>query len=327
MNQVANIPIDKIRPSQVLLRQVDCSTLKYKELVNSIRDVGILHSLAVRPAADEGYYDLVEGHHRYSAALDIGLLIVPCTILEGVDSDLEIIRRQIQASFCGKPATLVEAGKHIRLLLSSHQDLTFDDLAAMLNMQASWLRKCLALDRLHDKAKTCLVRGEISVTAGMLLSSLPVHLQEDMLPFAIAMPLTEFKRKYSVASKAFREARKQDRLLEYGGGFNDDPEPWLRSLKEIHYELDFATAGSVIVGKNQNAKPIEIWKAALAWVLHLDADSVGAFKARRDREEAERAANFLERKEARNLLKRMKDRGLVVPVHLEDIDFFNTLEE
>ncbi len=318
-NKVATIPIENIQPSKILLRQVDCSSLDYKELVESIRDVGILNSLSVRPnPKHKGIYDLVDGHHRFSAALDLRLTTVPCIILPDVDVDTEVIRRQLQANFCGHRTSFSEAAKGIRLILMANPNMTFEELSHLLHKRVTWIRNCLALQRLIELAKQHLNRGELRVGSAILLSKLPAHMQEDLLPFALTMAAGDFRRRFETASKAYREARSQETLIQYFSGNQDSPEPWLRNMKEIQYEIEFGTAGALFIAKHENLTPLEIWRAALAWLLHIDEESIRAFKAKHDRTEVDRAASFLDRKAARNLLRRIKEKGLVVPQHLED---------
>lgn len=327
-NQVAQIPVANIRPSKILLRQVDCSSLDYKELVDSIADVGILLSLAVRPVADEpGFYDLIDGHHRFSAALDLGLLNVPCTIISEATADKEVIRRQLQANLIGRKTSLTEAAKHIRLILASNPNMSFAELSRILNKRVSWIQNCLSLQRLIDAANQHLNRGELRVGSAILLSKLPLHMQEDLLPFALVMSAGDFRRRFEQASKAYREARNQEHMINYFAGSQDSPEPWLRSMKEIQHELEFNVAGGLFLAKYQDLGPLEIWRAALAWILHIDIESVRSFKSKREQEELTRATSYIDRKEARKMLKRIKDKGLVVPQHLEEVLFSQHLED
>ena len=51
------------------------------ELINSIKEHGILNPLLVRPLEDaDGKYEIISGHRRFFAAQKLGLKKVPCTV-------------------------------------------------------------------------------------------------------------------------------------------------------------------------------------------------------------------------------------------------------
>lgn len=60
------------------------------ELIESIRDNGVLVPLDVRPRS-EGSYEIIAGHRRQFAAIQTGLNTVPC-ILSDVDDDTATLR-------------------------------------------------------------------------------------------------------------------------------------------------------------------------------------------------------------------------------------------
>lgn len=66
-----NVPLEQIRlPQQQPRRYFDPQALN--ELIDSVKQHGILQPLLVRPI-DEGQYELVAGERRYRAAKDCGL--------------------------------------------------------------------------------------------------------------------------------------------------------------------------------------------------------------------------------------------------------------
>lgn len=50
-----------------------------EELVQSIRDKGVLEPIDVRPM-DQGGYEILSGHRRVHACRKLGFLTIPCTI-------------------------------------------------------------------------------------------------------------------------------------------------------------------------------------------------------------------------------------------------------
>lgn len=83
--QFAEIPVDSIRPNPKQPRTVfDEDALA--ELVESVREVGVLQPVVVR--AVEGGYELIMGERRWRAVQAAGLTSIPAIIRETGDGDL-----------------------------------------------------------------------------------------------------------------------------------------------------------------------------------------------------------------------------------------------
>ena len=87
----AELPLDSITPNAAQPRQVfDADAMA--ELVHSIREVGLLQPVVVRPmsaAADGGQrYELVMGERRWRACQEAGLSTIPAIVRETDDTDM-----------------------------------------------------------------------------------------------------------------------------------------------------------------------------------------------------------------------------------------------
>ena len=86
----AEVPVDQVVPNPRQPRQVfDEDSLS--ELVHSVREIGVLQPVVVRPvAADEGglRYELVMGERRWRASQLAGLETIPAIVRETSDDDL-----------------------------------------------------------------------------------------------------------------------------------------------------------------------------------------------------------------------------------------------
>ncbi|WP_181310104.1 ParB/RepB/Spo0J family partition protein [Nocardioides campestrisoli] len=80
------IPIEQVRPNQWQPRQV-FEEDALAELVHSIREVGLLQPVVVRPA-DEGGYELIMGERRWRASQEAGLERIPAIVRETEDGDM-----------------------------------------------------------------------------------------------------------------------------------------------------------------------------------------------------------------------------------------------
>lgn len=83
MSQVAEIKLEKLFVGKHNVRR-DLGDIS--ELVESVKQVGILEPLIVRPAP-HNRYEVIVGNRRYNAAKKVGLRKVPCVIKEMSDEE------------------------------------------------------------------------------------------------------------------------------------------------------------------------------------------------------------------------------------------------
>jgi ParB family transcriptional regulator, chromosome partitioning protein len=80
----ADLPIEKITPNPLQPRRAfDAEAMA--ELVHSIREVGLLQPIVVRPGSD-GRFELVMGERRWRAAQEAGLATIPAIVRETDDT-------------------------------------------------------------------------------------------------------------------------------------------------------------------------------------------------------------------------------------------------
>ena len=82
----AEVPVDAIRPNPKQPRTV-FDTEALEELVESIKEVGLLQPVVVRPL-DDGHYELVMGERRLRATQQAGLATIPAIVRRTEDADL-----------------------------------------------------------------------------------------------------------------------------------------------------------------------------------------------------------------------------------------------
>ena len=80
--QVVSLPLSDILPMRRVLAGIK-QTARYKRIVCSISEVGIVEPLVVaRRAKDGGPFMLVDGHLRHAALADLGNSEAPCLIAD-----------------------------------------------------------------------------------------------------------------------------------------------------------------------------------------------------------------------------------------------------
>lgn len=151
-------PIEAIRPSPLQPRKV-FDDEKLDELAASIREIGVIQPLIVRPSGDG--YELIAGERRWRAAQRAGLREVPVIVKELADPEtvaialIENIQRQDLNA-------LEEADAYQRLI--EEYGLTQDDVARRVSKDRTTITNSLRLTKLPDRAKQALLDGVI--TAG-----------------------------------------------------------------------------------------------------------------------------------------------------------------
>ena len=127
------VPVDKIRlPKDQPRKYFDAA--KMRELVESVREYGILEPLLVRPLAD-GEYELVAGERRYRAAKEVGLDTIP--IVSRDLNDQDAIRIALVENLQREDLNPVEETEAILNLLTIELNLSKEDVTSLLNQVAN----------------------------------------------------------------------------------------------------------------------------------------------------------------------------------------------
>jgi ParB family transcriptional regulator, chromosome partitioning protein len=137
------VPVDKIRlPKDQPRKYFDSA--KMCELVESVREYGILEPLLVRPLAN-GEYELVAGERRYRAAKEVGLDTVP--IVSRDLNDQDAIRIALVENLQREDLNPVEETEAILSLLTIELNLSKEDVTSLLNQVANAKKRGQELTR------------------------------------------------------------------------------------------------------------------------------------------------------------------------------------
>jgi ParB/RepB/Spo0J family partition protein len=310
-NSAINLDITEILPPYLMLRVVDRRSLDYMELRDSIAAHGILNSITVRKSAQiANKYEVIDGMYRLACAKDVGITIIPCVIVSA--SDEEALLMQIEANMQRPPTKRAEFALHLKRLFAADPDLTFEALSVRINKNPAWIRATLKLVRLCDAAKRELDAGNLPLVAAYAMCRLPQTLQAEFLPKALCMSGKDAAVICNGMMKEYIE-RIVKQHAEKFFIFNPTPTPYLRNLRMIKSEFEKPLSGTVILSATENdgdLTPLNVWRLALAWVLHLDSDSVKQYTEKQRIKFDKMEQQILERREKRATLKRQKDLGL-----------------
>jgi len=162
-----SVPLAAIRPSRVQPRATFAEEA-IAELVESIRQKGILQPLLVRPV--DGGFELIAGERRLRAAQRLGLEEIPVSIRRADDREaLELaLIENIQRENLNP---IEEAGAYRRLGEEFH--LTHEEIARRVGKDRSTIANAVRLLQLPDAIKAKIEAGLLSAGHARTLIGLP----------------------------------------------------------------------------------------------------------------------------------------------------------
>lgn len=178
VEQIQQIPLDTIRPSEGNRRVGGFDPAKLEQLAESIRAVGVQQPAVVRRNGSEGGYELVAGERRWRAARLAGLEVLPCVVRE-LD-DVQVLKIQTIENLQREDIhPLDEADGYARLIQKAGYDV--EHLAQEVGRSASYVYQRLKLRDLVEPARKLLVDGVIQAGHGILLARLQPPEQRELV--------------------------------------------------------------------------------------------------------------------------------------------------
>jgi ParB family transcriptional regulator, chromosome partitioning protein len=185
------------------------------ELTASIREKGILEPLIVRRHGE--HFQIVSGERRYQAALQAGLVEVPC-VERDVD-DKETIEIALVENIQRKDLTPFEEAEAFAQLVRDH-DYTHDGLARKIGKSRTSVTETLSLNSLPDDIKNLCRLADISS------KSLLLHIVRQETPEKMAALVEKVSREQLNRDQTRQLARKPQRgrprsfVFKYGSRKN-----------------------------------------------------------------------------------------------------------
>lgn len=276
----------------IQLRPVRKETVKYYMLRDSIRDLGILQPLLVRPNGDK--YEVVAGNHRLECARDLQLESLPCTIREM--SDEEVLRIQEIENLNRIPTNAVDHVRRLQKIINTGEK-SVEELAYEIHVHPDWVRRLLSLNCLSPEWKDRLAEGTTSITIGAEVAKLPLGKQIDLLTVVGDYSSKEFLELVRGVVRDHR-TNKQRARHQYTEGVKPHARQW-RTYEDEY--LNHTNAATVLMRANAETA-LDGWVAAIEWFLSMDAASIEERTARK-----KRAENLADRKNEQRILE-LKER-------------------
>lgn len=279
---LGRISLSKIRENAEALRTtVEKDSEEYVQLVDSVKKKGILNPILVReikdPATGDTLYGLIDGLHRFNAAMDAGLTEIPAQIGSLEEGDL--LEAQILANVHRIETKPVQYSKALLKILGANPLLTMTELAGRLSRSDTWLTERLGLTKLAKSIQEMVDNNTLGLTNAYALAKLPEDKQTELLQQAISKSPAEFVPMATTVQKEIAAAKREGRKAETDKFM---PTARLQRLATIKDQADLATKVpdqcAVIIGAKANGiTTVEAAIAyALGWTLHMDPESIKA---------------------------------------------------
>lgn len=292
--ELRHIPLSQIRENPVALRQVQKDSEKFLQLVDSVRQVGVMSPISVRPLSQKGdngedLYGVIDGLHRYTASVDSGRETIPAQIMQMEDA--QVLIAQVIGNIHTVETRPVEYSKQLQRILNFNPTLTISQLAAQLQKGDKWLSERLGLLNLDDKAANLLNDNKMNLTNAYMLAKLPKEEQVNLLAEAQTTNPQEFSGIVLNRKKELDKARKEGRAPR---AVEWVPTANLRKMSELKSEIETPKVASVLVAANNVANVGNKQQCAeagfqlgLKWALNLDPQTIAdAKKAYEDKQAA-----------------------------------------
>jgi len=139
------IPIEEIEPNPAQPRQAPGDL---SELIASVREKGILEPLLVRKAGRT--YQIIAGERRYRAAVEAGLVDVPCVVRE--TSDAEMMELALVENLQRKDLTAFEEADGLKVLAETY-GYTHEMMAEKLGKGRTSITETLSLTTMPEQVR------------------------------------------------------------------------------------------------------------------------------------------------------------------------------
>ncbi len=182
-DEIREIPIDKLRPfKNHPFKVIDDD--KMDELVESIRDNGIMAPVIVRPYEDG--YELISGHRRTHASVKAGLTVVPAVIKELTDDEATVL--MVDANIQREYLFPSERAKSLKMKMDSLNNImkygsrngerSRDIVGKEAGITGRQVQKYLSLNNLLPELLDMLDEKKINLAIALAISGLRMEVQQ-----------------------------------------------------------------------------------------------------------------------------------------------------
>ena len=152
------------------------------ELMQSIRELGVIEPLVVRPLPENGQYEILAGDRRWRAAQQAGVKQVPVVIYDVDDRTAAAIA--LVENLQRKNLNAMEEAHALRRLIDEFE-LSQEQLARLVGKSQPTISKSLGLLELDLEVQTYIQAGRLEAGHGRALFGLKPELQQRLAGQAV----------------------------------------------------------------------------------------------------------------------------------------------
>lgn len=227
--RVEKVGVGLISPSPLQPR-VEFPAEQLAELVESIRERGIIQPLIVRQAA--GGYELIAGERRWRASKELGLQEVPVIVREASDQD--VIELALIENLQREGLNPIEEALAYDKL-SKNFALTQEEISRKVGKSRAAVANSMRLLDLSETARSLVKHGRISVGHAKVLLSLKNSGEQDLLAEKIVRDSLTVRDAEAMASKLHDVAGRVRRVR--GGTAVELPAALLHIQNQLTHRL------------------------------------------------------------------------------------------
>jgi ParB family transcriptional regulator, chromosome partitioning protein len=172
----AEVPVDAVTPNPRQPREV-FEEEAMAELVHSIREIGLLQPVVVRPVG-EGRYELIMGERRWRATREAGMDVIPAIVRE--TSDDALLRDALLENLHRAQLNPLEEAAAYQQLLDDF-GCTHEDLAGRIGRSRPQISNTLRLLRLSPPVQRRVAAGVLSAGHARALVGVEDEAAQDRL--------------------------------------------------------------------------------------------------------------------------------------------------
>jgi len=155
------IPIEKIKPPKISLREEIKKDKDFKILVSSIRNNKIIEPLVVYYNEEDDFYYIIIGSRRFFAAKEAGLDKVPCLIRKEKPDDKDILIEALIENIHRKNLNAFEEANVYQILINEY-GYTQTQIMEEFGKPKSRISEILKIDLIPENVKEKVTVSEIS---------------------------------------------------------------------------------------------------------------------------------------------------------------------
>ena len=161
--EIKQLSLDLIDDPKIAMR-TDIDDVELQELMASMKDVGLLQPIVVRPVADR--FEIIAGHRRTQAARLLDWTHIEAKIMEA--SEDEVFALRLAENLQRKDTNPVDEACFIGEIMLKYRK-TEDELAHLLKRSAKWVAERLEVFHMPDYMQQYLKEKRFALGAALWL--------------------------------------------------------------------------------------------------------------------------------------------------------------